>query len=719
MNAGNLLRASEASALSNPQFVANVRGKDLKKGSGGKKFQFSVMFLVTLAIAIIALVFASGNLIPSAISERLIEETDIQYADAVESKMIVFGEALKSGDVPTDTAAKMEENGAKIIRTEDGSASIEIDGKIVSAQNFYEEVHNNTKLYNAFTNATYGRAAYYYDDAANEVFRRYGTGRNNFTTNESFEDTMTNLIGKGSNISTNNVSLVKRVVQENGEEKTYYEYVETGSSVNTVGNTAEGFINSTLDKSSAGDVTTATMKATETLNIADIISKEQKSGIFFLAFMENISKMKAGEGSSSKINEVMAYLNKTSENEVVDVKTGETIKITGTPLESPSLYSMLSKEPLKKDLVENYASDRILKTVENKTGVSSSKNLHNNITASASNRIRGTIGNYSDGSVISSYENISSITPTIDKSLINNSYSDINGIYAGELLVEGAVNVGKELAKASGATPGSADAVKSYARLTTKILAMDAEIDRMNRSPFDITSKNTFLGSIVYNFAIHLKPNTFISQMSSISSTIGSSIISLLPATYADDETERYLNNTGSCETIESIGAVGSAACSEIATFDTSTLGDIFNDPGFIDFLNNNTDLTNGVRIIKKNSVLDNFINYNNKRITPIGVMDGGILSSLKSELKGAPILSNISEMVKNLINSNDAEKRIATGEAFVNSSSNLDWQTYKYAQRYVSLSRATESLRKYSSDSTAYSSLQFFETTNSTLAFK
>ena len=79
MNAGNLLRASEASALSNTQFVSNVSGKKLKKATGKKKFSFSLLFLATLFIGVFAALFASGNLIPSAISERILEETDIQY----------------------------------------------------------------------------------------------------------------------------------------------------------------------------------------------------------------------------------------------------------------------------------------------------------------------------------------------------------------------------------------------------------------------------------------------------------------------------------------------------------------------------------------------------------------------------------------------------------------------------------------------------------------
>ena len=62
------------------------------------------------------------------------------------------------------------------------------------------------------------------------------------------------------------------------------------------------------------------------------------------------------------------------------------------------------------------------------------------------------------------------------------------------------------------------------------------------------------------------------------------------------------------------------------------------------------------------------------------------------------------------LFGTSESDKRIASGAAFVNSVDNEDWQTYKYAQRYVSLARATASLRKYADGSTAYNNIQFFE---------
>ena len=66
--------------------------------------------------------------------------------------------------------------------------------------------------------------------------------------------------------------------------------------------------------------------------------------------------------------------------------------------------------------------------------------------------------------------------------------------------------------------------------------------------------------------------------------------------------------------------------------------------------------------------------------------------------------------MIKTWLFSSDEDKEVATGKVFVNSSSNPNWETYKYAQRYVSLARATDALRQYDGGDTAYNNLKYFE---------
>ena len=86
MNAGKVLRENEARALQSNQFVSRVEGKTTQKGSAGRLKSWSAAGFIVAMILVFLMFFSSGNLIPEGISTRLIEETDMQYADAVESK---------------------------------------------------------------------------------------------------------------------------------------------------------------------------------------------------------------------------------------------------------------------------------------------------------------------------------------------------------------------------------------------------------------------------------------------------------------------------------------------------------------------------------------------------------------------------------------------------------------------------------------------------------
>ena len=687
MSAEEVLRENERSATYNTdqQFVSRVAGK-----TAGKKHYKSWGALGVIALmAVVAVVLMSfGNFIPAAISERLIEATDVQYADAVESKILVFQQALESGDIPSNTVKRLEGQGVEV-----NGSTLTFKGETITAGNFIDKVHSNAAFYNAFTAATYDRAAYFYDEPAEEVFRKIGTTRNNYSKSSEFDAVMSKLVGEGSDVNVSNVGLVEKE-NEKGEKYEEYEVIgETGHS----GSSAEGFVKTVAENNIDEDEFSATMNATTAINNADIITKEQKSAIFFMAFMENISKMKAGDGNESKINEAMNYLFKQQESSITDVKTGETITTKGSMLESPSLYAILAGEKIDVNKVTNYASDRVLKSVENRVGTGNVSNEYReeNVTSTGT-KTRGTIGRFLwGGEETASFDAMANTVPIVNESMVDNGFDTIGGIYGGELLVEGAVNVGKMLAKASGGTAGDGDAVKSYARLGNEIAALDKEADRLNKSPFDITSSNTFLGSIFHKFG----------------SVFKNGIFSLFSSASAEDEGTLYLSNFGTdCETIGSVGAVGSAACSEIATFDTSTLDDPFNNSEFMAFVEENTEYENGKRTVKPDSDLANFIKYNNERMTPIGAMDGGILEALTGGSSSIPFISDIISMIKTWLGASDEDKAIATGKVFVNSSSNPDWAKYKYAQRYVSLARATDALRQYDGDETAYNNIKYFE---------
>lgn len=712
MTATEVLRDSENAALSNNQIVSNVSGKKLQTKGTGRLKGFTAAGFLTAIIVVFAVLFGSGSLVPSAISERLIEETDVQYADAVESKKIVFQQALMNGELPDNTTEILKDNGVLVGYTKDGGfvegnkadgeLVLKMGDEIISAKDFISKVSTDTKLYNAFNSATYARAAYYYDESAEKIFKEeIGTSRNNFVDGVEFEEVMKNKMKQGSDITVNTVSSIQN---EDGK----YELVESGSAASS---SSDNFVAMVSAQNTANTGAEATLNAANALTVADTTSKEQRSSLFYALIMEPISQMKAEDGNNA-LNEMMNYLTDVHETKVVNVKTGEIETVKGSALDSPSLYAVLSGEKVDTEAVQNYSSERILKTVENQLN-SKSEDAIKGTVASTEKGVRGSIGRLLESGVESASSAILDLVqPTVSKSLEKNSYEDIKGIDAGEFLVDGAVNVGKRLAKASGATAGDSDAVTKYARLNSEILAMDARVDRMNRSPFDITSKNTFLGSIMYDMAISLRKtsgSSVFAKSATIFSNTGKAISALAGVTYAD-ETDGYLTTFGDCETYGMIGAVGSAQCAEIATFDPSTLNDPFNDEGFKNFVESNTTLSGGTRTINDGSVLADFVLYNDERKTPLGVTDGGILESINSDSSSISFVSDIVAMIRNFFGVSDSNKRIATGETFVNSSSNETWSTYKYAQRYVSLARATAALKQYANNSTAYNNITYFE---------
>lgn len=703
----------------NPSFYTNSGGDSSKKIKNPKKLGPAAL-LGIFGLIFIIFIFLGGNYIPDTINTVLTEETDMQCANGTIDKEWVFIETLRNGQVPSDTAENLKTAGA-IIVDENGNESktgtaLKYKDKILSGEELFNELQTNVSLYTAFNDATYSCAAFYYDEAAQKTFKELGTTRNNYTEDSDLTETLEKAVGSGSDISINTVYKEKIKDEETKEEKYIYQK-SSKSDTKTSSLEAEKIVDSIRQENPANTATESALNTADILKVADTASKEQRSSSFFLYFMENISKMKAGAGNDSKINDAMNFLTDSRESQIVDIETGEIITTKGTPLESPSLYAILSGSQVSIDETKNYSSDRILKTIENQTGSkeSSSNSILTTISSIGKN-IKGSITRFITNTIETvELSVLSPIIPTIASSLINNSFENsIYGISGGEFLVEGAVNVGKKLAiMGSGASAGDEAAVLAYNKQVQYIANLNNQSDALNRNPLDPTSKNTFLGSFIYK----LLPVA--SKTSSFINVVSKSLASIIPGAHADSDT-KYLSTFGNNETLSTISAVGTVHGSVIATFDTTTQHDPYNNKEFQAFINENTKKdTNGNTVIKDDSILARYIIYNNERTSPIGTNDAGILSSLQSGLKKIMLSTNLTNMVEIFENASDEEKRIASGAAFVNSTKNPDWEQYKYAQRYVSINRALSALKQYSTDETAYNNLKGFEgTTDSVIAF-
>lgn len=712
-------------------------GRVSVKMKNKSKFSLSslgAMGFVVLMLVVFVAFFGMGNLQPAAISQRLLEETDVQYADMVESKKIVFQEALREGKVPADTAEILKKRGfvvgymqnGEFVEgnevAEAGELVLKTDEKVIAADEFISEMGVNAELYSALKEATYDRAAGYYDDAALEVFEKeLGTNRHNFSGDADFEDVLREKMGKGSDVSIGGVG-----VEE--DEEGNRSYVVTGTAKSSGG--AEQLVEAARQGNLAGDSGTSALNAADTLAVADSTVQDRRSSLFMALMMENISMMMAGDGDQSQINETMQYFYTSSESKVVDAETGEVKTVTGTMLESPALYGLLTGKKVEQESVADYANERILKTVRGATGRSGGYSPSGGTVGSADERAVAS-GRLAEGAAIADAAVLGKVTTTVNSSMVENGTDDITGVAAGELLASGAVNLGRKLAKKSGATPGDDAAVVAYKRLNESVIAMDAKAERLERSPFDVSSKNTFLGSIVYKIAMMgvVNPrqgaavNTLGGMMEDVvgkfASLFGGAVRGLLPMSLAEDNAS-YMTSFGDCERAGSVGAAVTVKCEEIATFDPSTLDDPLNDAEFVAAVEANTELNaSGERVVVKGSSFDKFMRNNNERKTLIGVMDGGILDAESGEgwAEKIPFVGDIAKQVEMLMGASDEQKAMASGAEYVNAASNAKWDEYKYAQRYVALDRAKAMLEQYTSDKTAYSGMKYFEGQGSVVA--
>lgn len=116
--------------------------------------------------------------------------------------------------------------------------------------------------------------------------------------------------------------------------------------------------------------------------------------------------------------------------------------------------------------------------------------------------------------------------------------ANLAGPAHGDAFASGASHMFGQTANAGGNMPLSVEDAVAYNSLTKEVNLAQAEIDRSTRSPFDATSKNTFLGSIVNNFLPYFTQlNSFSGAIKTVASLPLTSVASLFkPSIAAADD---------------------------------------------------------------------------------------------------------------------------------------------------------------------------------------
>ena len=308
---------------------------------------------------------------------------------------------------------------------------------------------------------------------------------------------------------------------------------------------------------------------------------------------------------------------------------------------------------------------------------------------------------------------VATVTPVVANLLTRNLIMDIGGEDLGNALTSGANMYLGGTHRANGGSLSTREKYTQYAMEQQTVIAENARQERENLSPFDITSKYTFMGALATKLMSFAAVNSVMSAVTSSGNVVSSSLVALGPtaSAYNIAETlptaEEYEEI---CPYLASIDAVGDDFCNPYVVTDMSTMDldpqydviDVLAEEGsFTDAGDEDTNVT-----IDQNSDLFKYIMLCNQRESAFGIADqnianavsptGSLSNATNSAIGAVPIVGDIVDIFDN-------EKQLAnigyiSGESCVagntvDASESPNWDKAKYYQRFIEDQSLAESM--------------------------
>lgn len=785
----NNLRNAENNAISNrePSYKADDqdsfytgKGKPREDSSNQKSGLRGKLkgkgAIITIALALLSggvFLSTSNSLLAPALSALMTSSTQTSYTSySLRVKHIMSGMMDDAGGAVTTgwTGAKKYSKIPNYMKKRLAQFDIEVEGtgkntilrwngEEIDAANFVNKINSDAKFREAYMKAKRGRVATFFDNVADKIYQKLGISRNLFkdykqTNNPdvdtaNYKNTMEpKFDGNTTDLNTHTTGEKQEpdVDADGNELDTTHPVEDPGPNTSgsaTTGTSADPEVqaetmiqNIAQSVGQVGAWACTAMKVGNMIAIAAAAQEIYQSINYFMGLMENVSKMKYGEGDSSAINALLSFLTTSTTTQttsdfgklgVITVAQGtqpsiSTVTETGAPVQASGIQKMLANTPVTSSNTANYSLERIIKTLGGVSmfgvttvGVCAGVDIANSLISLATTVIPGggvvkVIGNVlfkftvaiAASATISAFFNF--LVPTLAKTFFSNAFETATGIPAGHLLAQGgsAANM-HEGRSGSGQNISGEEEVLEFAHQTNVVLAQDAEIDRATLSPFDTSNPNTFFGSIAYS----LLPTITSTNMTGLASFLRStatSLSSLMGGASAEGENSSYLTTYGDCPLLEEIGAVGDLYCNPIVTTDISTVNIEPTDHAYSDAMEDNTtncDDEGNCDIDPKGS-LAKYITYCDGRESPFGVVDQNILGALQTGgeagtvLNSIPVVGDIMGIINAVEDINNVEW--ANGQKCGNTGVNSEfWESEgKYYQRYVEDQRILEQMGAY-----------------------
>lgn len=232
----------------------------------------------------------------------------------------------------------------------------------------------------------------------------------------------------------------------------------------------------------------------------------------------------------------------------------------------------------------------------------------------------------------------SALAPVLQSAWTRDLISNIGGEDLGNALTSGGNMYLGGAHRANGGSPASLEKYEQYAVLQQQVIADNARYERESLSPFDLTSKNTFMGALMMRLSEFAVADSFTSTILSGGAVVSSSIIALSPAASAYDIAKTLPDSIDeyedTCPYLASIGMIGDAYCNPYVITDVTTINDspadvidkVYEFGGLAD----DTTSDGNVKIAGDSS-LAKYIRYCDSRNSMFGATDYNIVNDLNS----------------------------------------------------------------------------------------
>lgn len=304
----------------------------------------------------------------------------------------------------------------------------------------------------------------------------------------------------------------------------------------------------------------------------------------------------------------------------------------------------------------------------------------------------------------------------IAKMLIKDAATEWFGEDLGNAVISGANKYLGGNGTSGGQSIADKEHLLAYLGARDDVIADEAEYQRAIRSPFDVSSQYTFLGSLAYAMIpMAYSGGGIMSTVNNLSSAVSSSIVATLPTASAIDK-QSLLTSNGTCNLLSTIDAEGDAFCNAYVITDVSTMNmaieDVYKTVATIGWGDNeiaslndtvshldsdNFSVVDGKTRINPRSELGYYASFCGQRVSPYGIKDMSIIDRITRRGETAskiidfiPFLNDVKDIYEGL--TEQANLDWANGHACVASDGNERWDHNQYYQRYAETERWLES---------------------------